>query len=118
MLTRSDVEGYLADHAAILPRGAAVVGPPPTVTRLELVTRTEAEVLLNVSLAGTPGLGTNVPVWYVELQGTFSPANMSRPRRAQWDGTMYGIAVLVLDAESGKVLVRALQRDRPAQPTR
>ncbi|MGZ6392342.1 MAG: hypothetical protein ACXWQZ_24135, partial [Ktedonobacterales bacterium] len=61
MFTRSDVERYLADRATILPRGASVVGSPPTVTRLEVVTRTEAEVLLNASLAGTPVLGKDAP---------------------------------------------------------
>jgi hypothetical protein len=118
MRTRSDVERYLAAHTAILPRGAAVVGSPPTVSRLELVTRTEAEILLNASLARTPGLGKDVPVWYVELRGTFSPANMSCPPGAHWNGTMCHIAILVLDAEGGKALVRALRGDRPAQPAK
>lgn len=55
MLTRSEVERYLTNSASILPRGAAIVGSPPTVTRLELVSRAAAEALLSASLARIPG---------------------------------------------------------------
>jgi hypothetical protein len=113
MLTRSDVEHRLADYGTVLPRGAVTVGATPTVTRLELVTRAEAEVMLNASLAGTPGISKDAHVWYIELQGTFSPAHISRPPGMQWNGMMCDVALLVLDAESGNVLVRALRCDRP-----
>lgn len=102
----------------LLPRGAAAVGSPPLVTRLDLITCAEAEALLDTSLTGTPRIGEDAPVWYVELQGTFSLAHVSRPSRVNLDGIACTAAMLVLDAESGEVLVRALGPHDPQTEVR
>lgn len=115
MLTQSDVEERLVNIPhAFLPRGVAVVGAPPAVARLELITCAEVERLLNLSLAGAPGLGKESLVWFVELHGTFSPAGQSRPPGVRWDGTMYDVAYAVLDPTTGTTVLRGAGREKPA----
>lgn len=108
MLTQSDVERYLADHPNPLPRGAFIDGAAPVMTQLRLVPREEAEALGNVSLAGTAGVPAGAPVWYIELHGTFNAAHVSHPHGVKMDGAVYDTAILILDAQSGRELVRGL----------
>jgi hypothetical protein len=108
MMTREDVERYLATHLNPLPRGARVVGAPAVVAQMLLTSAADAERLLK---GASLGLAPADPVWYIELRGTFDGAQMPHPslppgvHRARM---LRDTAVLVLDATTGRELVRGL----------
>lgn len=107
-LTREDVERYLATHPNPLPRGAREVGASVAVAQMLLTSAADAERLLQ---GASLGVAPADPVWYIELRGAFDGAHMShlpylpgghRPI------TLRDTAVLVLDATTGRELVRGL----------
>ena len=110
MLTQADVERYLAENSP-LPRGASVVGAPPTIAQMRLIPCEETEALGNFSL----GMPAGALVWYVELHGSFSRAKGGRPPFAKWRGGLYDVALLVLGAETGWPVVKGLRRSTPRE---
>ncbi len=101
--TQSAVDQYFATHQLFTPMSSTV----GTVTKALFITAAQASALLRGESIGRPDTAL---VCYVEVQGPFSPGNMSMPaialRLSPFRPAPLGIAVF--DAQTGNLLLTGL----------